>query len=651
MRGAFPTGTEPGAGHRPRWTPPDPETLKPHFPQLEILELIGAGGMGAVYRAVQKKLGRVVALKILPLETAKDPAFAERFAREAKALALLNHPNIVAVYDFGQSGEYYFFIMEFVEGANLRQLIRDKSLEPRQALELVIQICTALQFAHDEKIIHRDIKPENILISKKGQVKIADFGLAKLMGPAPDTSLTASQMVMGTLNYMAPEQRENAKDVDHRADIYSVGVVFYEMLTGQVPMGRFDPPSKKVQVDVRLDEVVLHAMEREPERRYQQVSEVKSKVEAISSNLPKEPAAGRAPETFKSGLAPGFAAFVLKRFAIFALVWIVITLGLRLTMGENTISTNANNSFFTQFGVAILALALAPFSLVAGKFVLPAIFAMLFWMWLEAREKRGLKLRQFSPRCRRRHLFWSAVSAAVYLAAVMGTIAVIEATGILQRPINHDFRAQSEQATEWWFAPHANNFEKLGFRLNYSKEGNRGGLNGELPACTVSLSVHQTNQPPATMTVVLPGLRSKYRIPLTNTWDTEVVLDRDALIEWLHKGAGLDPAAPKFKEQADEIYSLLKTYENLPPETVKEFVNLAKADLKEFWFSGSQMDGFTYMAGLGFPIFWIPIVIVSLIYAMAAYWIMRRIYREGWAEIEAGRWTPPLRREKESVLD
>ena len=160
MKGAFPSQADPGAsGPPPRWTPPALDQLQPHFPELEILELLGAGGMGAVYKALQKKLDRAVALKILPLETARDPAFAERFAREAKALARLNHPNIVAVYDFGQSGPYYYFIMEFVEGTNLRGLIQDKSLEPRQALELVIQICTALQFAHDERIVHRDIKP------------------------------------------------------------------------------------------------------------------------------------------------------------------------------------------------------------------------------------------------------------------------------------------------------------------------------------------------------------------------------------------------------------------------------------------------------------------------------------------------------------
>ena len=293
MKGAFPSEAASGA---PGWTPPPPEQLQPHFPELRIMELLGAGGMGAVYKALQERLDRAVALKILPLETARDPAFAERFAREAKALARLNHPNIVAVYDFGQSGAYYYFIMEFVEGTNLRRLIQEKTLEPRQALELVIQICTALQFAHDERIVHRDIKPENILISKRGQVKVADFGLAKLMGPRPDTSLTASRMAMGTLNYMAPEQRENSKDVDHRADIYSLGVVFYEMLTGQVPMGRFEPPSKKVQVDVRLDEVVLRALEREPERRYQQASEIKSNVETIAEAAGKSESKSPAPE-------------------------------------------------------------------------------------------------------------------------------------------------------------------------------------------------------------------------------------------------------------------------------------------------------------------------------------------------------------------
>jgi serine/threonine protein kinase len=269
-------------------TAPDITQLAPHFPQLEILELLGMGGMGMVYKARQLRLDRIVALKILPVDSQQHPSFAERFNREAKALAKLNHPGIVDVYDFGQTGEYYYFVMEYVDGMNLRQLLNGQTITPHQALELVVQICTALQYAHDEGVVHRDIKPENIMLNKKGQVKIADFGLAKLMGNAPDTALTMSQAAMGTLNYMAPEQRQNAQGVDHRADIYSLGVVFYEMLTGEVPMGRFEPPSKRVHVDVRLDEVVLRALKREPARRYQQASDVKTDVESFTTSSAKK---------------------------------------------------------------------------------------------------------------------------------------------------------------------------------------------------------------------------------------------------------------------------------------------------------------------------------------------------------------------------
>ncbi len=275
------------------------EDLAARFPQLEILELLGRGGIGAVYKARQKHLDRLVAVKILPPEVSGDPAFSERFTREARALARLNHPNIVGVYDFGtalpspsgrgaggESGEagLFYFIMEFVDGVNLRQAIQSGHMDPKQALAIVPQICDALQFAHDEGIVHRDIKPENILIDKRGRVKIADFGLAKLLGQeTADHGLTATQQVMGTLRYMAPEQMEGSKTVDHRADIYSLGVVFYELLTGELPIGRFAPPSKKVEIDVRLDEVVLRALEKEPEKRYQHASEVKTEVEQIRS--------------------------------------------------------------------------------------------------------------------------------------------------------------------------------------------------------------------------------------------------------------------------------------------------------------------------------------------------------------------------------
>jgi tRNA A-37 threonylcarbamoyl transferase component Bud32 len=260
------------------------ERLALQFPQLEVFEHLGQGGMGVVYKARQRHLNRLVAVKILPPSIGDEPAFAERFMREAQALAQLNHPNIVQVYDFGRTDEFFYFIMEFVDGVNLRALIRDGMLEPEQALKIVPQICDALQFAHDEGIVHRDIKPENILIDKKGRVKIADFGLAKLLGrAAEDLSLTGTGQLMGTLGYMAPEQLQEAHTVDHRADIYSLGVVFYEMLTGKLPIGRFDPPSKRVHIDVRLDEVVLRSLESEPGRRYQHASEIKEQVDKITN--------------------------------------------------------------------------------------------------------------------------------------------------------------------------------------------------------------------------------------------------------------------------------------------------------------------------------------------------------------------------------
>jgi serine/threonine protein kinase len=282
-----------------RFVAPQPAELAAHFPQLEILELLGQGGMGAVYKARQRQLHRLVALKILPPEVARDPAFAERFQREAQALAQLSHPQIVSVFDSGRANGLYYFVMEFVDGVNLRRMLAEGKLSPPAALAIVPQVCEALQYAHDEGIVHRDIKPENILLDKKGRVKIADFGLARLVGQSrPDITLTGTQQVMGTPHYMAPEQMERPQTVDHRADIYSLGVVFYEMLTGELPLGRFQPPSKKAVLDVRLDEVVLRSLEKEPELRYQRASTVKTDLERIAAQpgehappLPPKPVA------------------------------------------------------------------------------------------------------------------------------------------------------------------------------------------------------------------------------------------------------------------------------------------------------------------------------------------------------------------------
>jgi tRNA A-37 threonylcarbamoyl transferase component Bud32 len=266
---------------------PTPAEIAPDFPQLEILELIGRGGMGVVYQARQKGLDRMVALKILPEECATDPTFAERFEREARVLARLDHPNIVRVHDAGKSGDRFWLLMEFVDGVNLRRLSSDEAVEPRESLALVTQICDALQYAHDSGVVHRDIKPENILVDRRGVVKIADFGLAKLLGQeAGGVTLTRSDQAMGTLHYMAPEQIRHPLEVDHRADIYSLGVVFYELLTGELPVGNFPLPSDQQGIDTRLDEVVLKSLEREPERRYQQVTEVRTDVERVSKVAP-----------------------------------------------------------------------------------------------------------------------------------------------------------------------------------------------------------------------------------------------------------------------------------------------------------------------------------------------------------------------------
>lgn len=288
--------TEPAAAAQA----PAVDEIAPHFPQLEILACLGRGGMGVVYRARQKSLGRLVALKLLAPERGADPAFAERFAREAQALARLDHPHIVTIHDFGRAGGYYYLLMEYVDGVTLRQLVHGGRIAAREALAIVPQICDALQFAHDHGVVHRDIKPENILLDRRGQVKVADFGLAKLVGPGGEPAsasgdavagasadITVAGHVMGTPRYMAPEQRERPTEVDHRADIYALGVVLYQMLTGELPGEKqLDPPSRRVRVDVRLDEIVLRALEKDPERRYASATEFKTRIETFSAEPP-----------------------------------------------------------------------------------------------------------------------------------------------------------------------------------------------------------------------------------------------------------------------------------------------------------------------------------------------------------------------------
>ncbi|MEZ5325955.1 MAG: protein kinase [Verrucomicrobiales bacterium] len=256
------------------------------FPQFEIKEFIGQGGMGFVYRVRQPGLDRIVALKILSPDLGHDPAFAERFSREARALAKLNHPNIVHVFEHGESGGFFYLLMEFVDGVNLRQAMRAGRFTPEQALAIVPGICDALQAAHAQGIWHRDIKPENILLDPAGNVKIVDFGIARIAGdPQHNFTLTVTGNVLGSAAYMSPEQHEKPHDIDHRADIYSLGVVIYEMLTGELPLGRFPAPSERATVNARIDEIVMRTLEKERELRQQSANEVKTDVQGAGDKL------------------------------------------------------------------------------------------------------------------------------------------------------------------------------------------------------------------------------------------------------------------------------------------------------------------------------------------------------------------------------
>ncbi len=278
-----------GGGSMQNWEPPTIEEAARLFPNYRVVDVLGRGGMGAVYKAVQTALDRVVAIKLLPLEISIDRDFADRFVREARTMAKLNHPNIVSVFDFGTTPEgHLYFVMEFVEGTTLHHLIKTTGLKPVQCLELIVSVCEALQYAHGEGVVHRDIKPANVLVDMKGRVKVADFGLARMDSPTSEQwGQTMTGMVLGTPDYMAPEQKSGSR-VDHRADIYSLGVMLYEMLCGQIPQGIFAPPSQRVSVDERIDQVVIRAMQQEPDRRYANTKEMQAEVENIRNTpLPK----------------------------------------------------------------------------------------------------------------------------------------------------------------------------------------------------------------------------------------------------------------------------------------------------------------------------------------------------------------------------
>ncbi|MDQ3262699.1 MAG: protein kinase [Myxococcota bacterium] len=264
----------------------------PEIPGYQLLDVLGRGGMGEVWRARQLSLDRMVAVKLLPQSLSSDREFVARFEKEAQALASLSHPNIIQIIDRGVVGSNYFFVMEFVQGRSLRELMGSGPAAAAEALRLIIQICHAIDYAHDQGIIHRDLKPENILLDERNHVKVADFGLASFVGNTVEkANLTATSVAMGTINYMAPEQRRDAKSVDGRADLYSLGVILYELLTGELPLGRFKLPSERAGMDARLDRIIIRALETDPEARYARASHIGVELEALISGSASWPAA------------------------------------------------------------------------------------------------------------------------------------------------------------------------------------------------------------------------------------------------------------------------------------------------------------------------------------------------------------------------
>jgi hypothetical protein len=269
---------------------PEPADLAPLFPGYEIQGLIATGGMGAVYRAVQKSLDRTVALKILPTELSRDAAFCAGFEAEAKAMARLNHPNLIGVYDFGEVNGMLFIIMEFVPGQSIYHSADGIAIDPGEVIRLVTGICHGLAHAHENGIIHRDIKPSNILLDLNVQPKIGDFGLARPF----ERKIEEGEEIFGTPHYTAPEVVDSPHSVDYRADIFSVGVMLHELLTGKLPANDPRPASVIAHCDVRFDAIIRRATQPIPASRYSSAHEMAEELQAIarSASGPRAVAAG-----------------------------------------------------------------------------------------------------------------------------------------------------------------------------------------------------------------------------------------------------------------------------------------------------------------------------------------------------------------------
>jgi serine/threonine protein kinase len=269
---------------------PDAEELAPLFPNYQMQSLIASGGMGAVYRAVQKSLDRTVALKILPIEFSHDAAFCAAFEAEAKAMARLNHPNLVGVYEFGEVEGMLFIIMEFVPGQSIYHSAHGTAIDPTRVVQLMASICDGLAHAHEHGIIHRDIKPSNILLDLNAQPKIGDFGLARPI----ERKVVEGEEIFGTPHYTAPEVVDTPHLVDHRADIFSVGVMIHELLTGKLPAQDPRPASVIARCDVRFDSIIRRATQPLPSARYASIVEIGKDLREITASLGQRSGKGAA---------------------------------------------------------------------------------------------------------------------------------------------------------------------------------------------------------------------------------------------------------------------------------------------------------------------------------------------------------------------
>ena len=241
---------------------------------LELLDELGRGGMGTVYRARDKKLGRTVAVKFLPDELAARPELKARFLREARAMAALDHRGIVAIHELREEDGQTFLVMELVEGSPLSKAL---PLPPDRALDVMVQVCDALAYAHARGVVHRDVKPENVILDREGRAKVADFGIARMLSGESDLGLTGTGQILGTPAFMAPEALTGATP-DPRMDVFSCGVLLYQLLTGKLPVGTLDP------LPPPIERIVRRALERDPALRYRDAGEMRGDVLAATQS-------------------------------------------------------------------------------------------------------------------------------------------------------------------------------------------------------------------------------------------------------------------------------------------------------------------------------------------------------------------------------